>query len=135
RDCSSDVCSSDQTGAYTIRADLGRRGFTTFQPAFPTRSRGIWFSLRVHMTHRGYLMWVSTLARTGTEDTSCCIVATRYNTQNLIQAIGNPIFTHMGGYITTDFERSLFLWQTRNLTVSKGILRKRGRKSLNTKKG
>ena len=24
----------------------------------------------------------------------------------------------MGGYITTDFERSLFLWQTRNLTVS-----------------
>ena len=33
----------------------------------------------------------------------------------------------MGGYITTDFERSLFLWQTRNLTVSKGILRKRGR--------
>ena len=62
------------------------------------------------------------------------IVATRYNTQNLIQAIGNPIFTPMGGYITTDFERSLFLWQTRKLTVSNGILRKRGRKSLNTKK-
>ena len=114
---------------------LGAQGFTTFQPAFPTRSRGIWFSLRVHTTRRGYLMWVSTLARTGTEAPSCCIVATRYNTQNLIQAIGNPIFTPMGGYITTDFERSLFLWQTRNLTVSKGILRKRGRKSLNTKKG
>lgn len=45
-------------------------------------------------------MWVSTLARTGTEAPSCCIVATRYNTQNLIQAIGNPIFTPMGGYIT-----------------------------------
>ena len=88
-----------------------------------------------HVGIRGYLMWVSTLARTGTEAPSCCIVATRYNTQNLIQAIGNPIFTPMGGYITTDFERSLFLWQTRNLTVSKGILRKRGRKSLNTKKG
>ena len=25
---------------------LGAQGFTTFQPAFPTRSRGIWFSLR-----------------------------------------------------------------------------------------
>ena len=79
-------------------------------------------------------MWVSTLARTGTEAPSCCIVATRYNTQNLIQAIGNPIFTPMGGYITTDFERSLFLWQTRNLTVSNGILRKRGRKILEYQK-
>lgn len=40
----------------------------------------------------------------------------------------------MGGYITTDFERSLFLWQTRNLTVSNGILRKRGRKILEYQK-
>ena len=46
---------------------LGRKGFTTSQPLFLTRSRGIWCSLRVHTTPPAFPMWGFMWARTGTE--------------------------------------------------------------------
>ena len=81
----------------TIRADLGRKGFTTSQPLFLTRSRGIWCSLRVHTTPPAFPMWGFMWARTGTEAPSCCIVATLSSIQSWTPAIGNPTFTPTGG--------------------------------------
>lgn len=82
---------------HTIRADLGRKGFTTSQPLFLTRSRGIWCSLRVHTTPPAFPMWGFMWARTGTEAPSCCIVATLSSIQSWTPAIGNPTFTPTGG--------------------------------------
>src|SRR5699024_8944636 len=73
------------------------KGFTTSQPLFLTRSRGIWCSLRVHTTPPAFPMWGFMWARTGTEAPSCCIVATLSSIQSWTPAIGNPTFTPTGG--------------------------------------